>query len=48
MSKNVHMRDQVGTKKVEEIMRHYDRCSMEMWATKLMIIGMFLLIGVYW
>lgn len=48
MSKNVHMQDQVGVNKIEEIMHHYDGRLIEIWATKLMIIGMFLLIGVYW
>jgi hypothetical protein len=31
MPKKIHMRDQVGANKVEEIMHHYDRCSMEVW-----------------
>ncbi len=48
MPKKIHMRDQVGANKVEEIMHHYDRCSMEVWMMKFMVIGMFLLLGVYW
>jgi hypothetical protein len=42
------MRDQVGTNKVEEFMSYYDRCSMEMWTVKFMVLGVFLLLGVYW
>ena len=51
MKRRIHMRDQVGANKVEEIMHHYDNyhgCSMEMWTMKFMLIGSFLLLGVYW
>jgi hypothetical protein len=47
MPGNVQMRDQVGTKKIEELMCHYDQDSVKMWMMKLMVIGMFLLIEVY-
>lgn len=48
MQRKIHMRDQVGANKIEEIMTHYDRCSMEEWMVKFVLIGMFLLLGVYW
>ena len=48
MQRKIHMRDQVGANKIEEIMTHYDRCSMEEWAVKFAVIGVFLLLGVYW
>ncbi len=48
MIKSVHMRDQVGVNKVEEIMHHYDDYSIKTWMIKVMIIGLFLLIGVCW
>jgi hypothetical protein len=48
MPRKVHMRDQVGANKVEEIMRHYDRCSMEIWTVKFAVVRGFLLLGVYW
>ncbi len=51
MQRRIHMRDQVGANKIEEIMRHYDhygRCSMEIWTMKFVVLGMFLMLGVYW
>jgi hypothetical protein len=48
MQRRIHMRDQVGGNKVEEIMHHYDHYSMDMWTMKFMVIGVFLLVGVYW
>jgi hypothetical protein len=48
MPRKIHMRDQVGAKKVEEIMRHYDRCYGELWAMKALLLTAFLLVGVYW
>lgn len=49
MPKRIHMRDQVGANKVEAIMNHeYGRCSMEMWTVKFAVVGVFLLLGVYW
>lgn len=30
MQRRVHMIDQVGTNKVEEIMTHFDRCTLRM------------------
>ncbi len=51
MQRTIHMRDQVGANKIEEIMRHYDhygRCSMEIWTMKFVVLGMFLMLGVYW
>lgn len=47
MQRKIHMRDQVGANKIEEIMTHYDRCSMEMWLVKFVLIGGVLL-GIYW
>jgi len=46
--RRIHMRDQAGTNKVEEIMHHFDRCSVEMWTGKFMAIGIILLLGAYW
>ncbi len=48
MQRKIHMRDQVGANKIEEIMTHYDRCSMDEWMVKFVLIGVFLLVGVYW
>lgn len=49
MPRRIHMQDQVGANKIEEIMHHdYGRCSMDLWAMKFMIVGIFLLLGVYW
>jgi len=48
MQRKIHMRDQVGANKIEEIMTHYDRCSMDEWMVKFAVVGMFLLLGVYW
>ncbi len=48
MQRKIHMRDQVGANKIEEIMTHYDRCLMEEWTVKFAVIGVFLLLGVYW
>ncbi len=46
MQRKIHMRDQVGTNKIEEIMTHYDRCSMEEWMVKFVLIGVFIGDGV--
>ncbi len=49
MPRKVHMQDQVGYNKVEEIMSHdYGKCPMELWAVKFAVLGMFLLVGLYW
>lgn len=48
MPRRIHMRDQVGANKIGEFMSHYDRYSMELWTVKFMVIGVFLLLGVYW
>lgn len=48
MQKRIHMMDQVGTNKVEEIMTHFDRCTLRMWSVKFMVVGVFLLLGVSW
>jgi hypothetical protein len=49
MQRKIHMQDQVGVNKVEAIMRHNDgRCSIEMWAMKFAVVGMFLLLAMYW
>jgi hypothetical protein len=49
MTRRIHMQDQVGANKIEEIMRHdYGQCVMEQWALKFALIGMFLLLGVSW
>lgn len=51
MPRRIHMRDQVGANKVEEIMHHYDHyhyCSTDMWTVKFVVVGVFLLLGVYW
>lgn len=31
MQRRIHMMDQVGTNKVEEIKTHFDRCTLRMW-----------------
>ncbi|WAK04624.1 hypothetical protein [Methylobacter sp. YRD-M1] len=49
MPRRIHMQDQVGANKIEEIMRHdYGQCSVEQWALKFAVVGAFLLLGVYW
>ena len=49
MPRRIHMQDQAGVNKIEEIMRHdYGRCSLELWTMKFMVVGLFLLLGVYW
>ena len=48
MQRRVHMMDQVGTNKVEEIMTHFDRCTLRLWGGKFMVVGVFLLLGVSW
>jgi|GEM_PF-1213830 hypothetical protein len=49
MARRIHMQDQVGANKVEEIMHHDSiRWAIEQWAVKLAVIGLFLLIGVDW
>ncbi|CAA9891580.1 hypothetical protein METHB2_440026 [Candidatus Methylobacter favarea] len=47
MSRKIHMQDQVGVNKVEEIMRHYGQCPLDLWAVKFAVAGLFLLLGVY-
>ncbi len=50
MTRRIHMRDQVGANKIEELMHHYDHyyCSMDMWTMKFIVVGAFLMLGVYW
>jgi hypothetical protein len=49
MPRKIHMRDQVGTNKVEEIMRHYGLCPLELWAVKFAVVGVVLVVmGAYW
>jgi hypothetical protein len=49
MPRKIHRQDQVGYNKVEEIMSHgYGQSALELWMTKLAVIGLFLLVGVYW
>lgn len=49
MPRKIHMQDQVGHNKVEEIMSHdYGQSSQELWMMKFAVIGLFLLVGVYW
>jgi hypothetical protein len=48
MSRKIHMQDQVGHHKVEEIMSHYNGYSMEMWGLKILMLAIFLLLGAYW
>lgn len=48
MPRKIHMCDQAGAHKVEEFMSYYHRCTMEMWAMKFMVVGVFLLLGVDW
>ncbi|MEQ1621646.1 MAG: hypothetical protein ABL919_09580 [Methylococcales bacterium] len=48
MSKKIHMRDQVGARKVDEFMNHYNRWAMDMWTMKFMLVGMFLFLGLSW
>jgi predicted nucleic acid-binding Zn ribbon protein len=46
MPRKIHMQDQVGANKIEAIMSHYDRCSIDMWTMKFMVIGALLLLVV--
>jgi hypothetical protein len=49
MARRMHMQDQVGMNKVKEIMPHNSiRHAIEQWAIKLVVIGLFLLVGVDW
>ncbi len=49
MTRRIHMQDQVGANKIEEIMRHnYGQCAMEQWTLKFALVGVFLLLGVSW
>lgn len=49
MPRRIHMQDQVGANKIEEIMRHdYGQCSLELWVAKFSVVGAFMLLGVYW
>lgn len=50
MPRKIHMQDQVFNK-VDDIMNHYTYYGPragELWAVKFMVIGAFLLMGVYW
>ena len=48
MTRRIHMRDQVGANKIEELMHHYDNYSaMDMWTMKFVVVGAFLMLGVY-
>lgn len=47
MKRKIHMQDQV-INKVDDIMKHYNPCSKETWSIKFVVIGVFLLLGVYW
>ena len=49
MQRKIHMQDQAGANKVVAIMRHnYGRGSMEMWTATFTVVGIFLLMGMYW
>lgn len=49
MLRKIHMQDQVGYDKVEEIMSHdYDQSFLDHWLMKCAVIGLFLLVGVSW
>jgi hypothetical protein len=49
MPRKVHMQDQVGHSKIEEIMNHnYGQSSLELWMMKFAVIGLFLVLGIYW
>jgi hypothetical protein len=49
MPKKIHMQDQVGYNKVEEIMSHdYGRNPLALWGMKVLVIGLFLALGIYW
>ncbi|MGR9115812.1 MAG: hypothetical protein ACU85E_08600 [Gammaproteobacteria bacterium] len=47
MQRKIHMQDQV-INRVEEIMNHNSSYFFEMLSLKLMVLGVFLLLGVYW
>ena len=49
MQRKIHMQDQV-INRVEEIMNHHNSfCfEFEMWSLKFLVLGVFLLLGVYW
>lgn len=49
MPRKIHMQDQVGYNKVEEIMSHnYGQSSLELWMTKLAVMGLFVALGIDW
>ncbi|MDO9269220.1 MAG: hypothetical protein Q7T96_08930 [Methylobacter sp.] len=49
MPRKIHMQDQVGRSKVAEIMSHdYGQSFLDQWTMKCAVIGLFLLVGVYW
>jgi hypothetical protein len=48
MQQMKHRRDLIGTSKIREIIHHYSQYSLKMWLMRIMVIGLFLLIGVYW
>jgi predicted nucleic acid-binding Zn ribbon protein len=47
MSRKIHMQDQAGHHKVEEIMSHYQGHSLDMLSLKVLIMALFLLVMVY-
>jgi hypothetical protein len=48
IKRRIHMQDQVGANKIEELMHHYDHYSaMDMWTMKFVVVGAFLMLGVY-
>ncbi|MGR9045950.1 MAG: hypothetical protein ACU83N_11680 [Gammaproteobacteria bacterium] len=49
MQRKIHMQDQV-INRVEEIMKpqHSFVFEFEMWSLKFLVLGIFLLLGVYW
>lgn len=47
MQRKIHMQDQVSNK-VDDIMSHYNGCSVELWGLKVLVLAAFLSVGVYW
>ena len=48
MQQMKHRRDLIGFNKIKEVIHNYSQYSLKMWLMRFMVIGLFLLIGVYW
>jgi hypothetical protein len=48
MQQMKHMHDLIETNKIRKIIHYYSQYSLKMWLMRIMVIGLFMLIGVYW